>query len=114
MEDKFKRLRREADVSVEQQKQKKEEEGQLAIIEGNEIQKMVESEGFKILKKEFIDRGLDIHRFIGCRPGKLMWMQGFMACLDAFEEFLSRKMVIRNRIIADMNRTTTVENDQLF
>ncbi len=86
------------------------EERRLAIMEGNWIEHLEQSEGWELIKREFIDKGLSRKRFLGTRAGKLMWIQGFQAALDGLEEFMKHKKAVRDQILIEEYNTSAGES----
>lgn len=83
---------------------KKEQQERFdSMLEADQIEELERSEGWKIIKREVFDKGMNIQRFIGCRSSRLIWMQGFMAALDTILKFMEAKKRIKAQIVRDHN-----------
>ncbi|NIM45834.1 MAG: hypothetical protein GTN80_08215 [Nitrososphaeria archaeon] len=83
---------------------KKEQQERFdAMLEADQIEELERSEGWKIIKREIFDKGLNVQRFIGCRSSRLIWMQGFMAALDTILKFIEAKKRIKAQIVREHN-----------
>lgn len=82
---------------------KEDEERYKAVLEGDCIEELERSEGWKLIKREIFDKGMNIQRFIGCRSSRLIWMQGFMAALDTMLKFMEAKKRIKEKLVREHN-----------
>ena len=82
---------------------KEQQERFQAVMEGDWIEELERSDAWKLIKREVFDKGLDVHRFIGCRSSRLIWMQGFMAALDTVLKFMEAKKRIKAKIVREHN-----------
>jgi len=64
---------------------------------GKDMEDMLDHPGFKYVL-EWIEKGLARDRFLGCRPGKLLWMQGFQACADGMLKFINAAIEAKEKI----------------
>ena len=91
-------------LELEQEKKIKDEADHFkAVLEGDWIEELERSDGWKFIKREIFDKGLNIQRFIGCRSSRLIWMQGFMAALDTQLKFMETKKRIKAKLVREQN-----------
>lgn len=79
-----------------------ENKARLIVDRGMKLEELLEHPGFQVVIDEFISKGLDRQRFLGCRPGKLFWMQGFQAALDGLLKFIDRGIQEKNDVIQNL------------
>ena len=79
-----------------------EEKARQIVDVGIKLEALLEDPGFQYVLENYISKGLDRQRFLGCRIGKLVWMQGFMAGLDGLLKFIDRAIQEKNEIVQDV------------
>jgi len=104
--DKLSRLRQQQKMTDKSRREALDEERRLAVLEGRWIDELEQLKGWDLIMKEFIDKWLDRERFLGCRAGKLMWIQGFQAALDGLLKFTARKKAVRDQILREESRVS--------
>lgn len=89
-------------TELDRGKQKKEDDDRFsAVLEGDWIEELERSDGWKMIKREVFDKGMNIQRFVGCRSSRLIWMQGFMAALDTVLKFMEAKKRIKAKLVRE-------------
>lgn len=83
---------------------KKEQQERFdAVLEADWMEELERSDGWKLIKREVFDKGMNIQRFIGCRSSRLIWMQGFVAALDTILKYMEAKKRIKAQIVREHN-----------
>jgi len=68
---------------------------------GKDLEELLDHPGFNHILDNYVEKGLDRQRFLGCRPGKLMWMQGFQAALDGLLKFIDHGIREKDKVVLD-------------
>jgi hypothetical protein len=79
-----------------------EDKARQIVHVGEQLEALLENPGFQYVLDNYIAKGLDRQRFLGCRIGKLVWMQGFQAGLDGLLKFIDRAIQEKNEVVQDV------------
>ena len=77
-----------------------QDKAELLLKIGNDLEGLLDNPGFSHVLDNYIAKGLDRQRFLGCRAGKLMWMQGFQAALDGLLKFIDHGIKEKNKLVS--------------
>ena len=84
---------------MEQNKAAEEEKRAAGIVNlGNDLEDLLDHPGFNHILSNYVEKGLDRQKFLGCRPGKLLWMQGFEAALDGLLRYIVRGVIEKEKV----------------